>query len=263
MNFLYPLCSSSKGNCTYIGNRESGIIIDVGLSLKLFLHQLDLINISISAIKGIFITHEHSDHISGLKAIGNHINVPIYASLEVIEHLVKLNKTPTYCKLYEMNNKPIVIDDMQLNSFKTPHDSVGSQCYKLNFSNGKNVAVCTDLGNVTQDVFDNIIYSDIMFMESNYDLKMLEYGSYPRFLKNRISCSKGHLSNEETSKVLAQLFINGTNQFILGHLSEENNNPSLAYNTSVEEIYNQGGKIDRDYSLSIAPKIGLGKIFTI
>lgn len=260
MPFVYSLCSSSKGNATYIGTQETGILIDAGLSLRQFSRSLAFAEIAPDAVKAIFITHEHSDHIKGLTSIAKVLQVPIYASRETLEYLVQKDVIPPGSTICEINRKCAHFGGIQIKAFTTPHDSAHSLGYRLTFEeNGKTASICTDLGHVTDEVFSNLRGSDFVLLESNYDPAMLQSGPYPRFLKERIASEQGHLSNADCGRTLLALFHEGTSKFLLGHLSEQNNRPELAYAAALEQLAKTSALPGEDYILSVARRQTIGE----
>ena len=259
MPFVYPLCSSSKGNATYIGDRGNGILIDAGLSLRQFHRQLSLGGVEWSAIRAIFITHEHSDHIKGLTAIAQALRVPIYGSRETLETLIEKDLIPAHSTVYEIRQKTAEIAGLSVTAFHTPHDSVHSLGYRIQFDCGKTACLCTDLGHITDEVFSHLCGSDFILLESNYDRNLLAVGPYPYFLKQRIISDTGHLSNSECADTILRLFNAGTAKFTLGHLSEQNNRPELAFAESLERLSKTGAVLNEDYILTIAKRMSLGE----
>lgn len=251
--FIYPLCSSSKGNATYIGSKEKGILIDAGIGIRIFSQCLQHHQIPAQAIQAIFITHEHSDHVKGLYAIAKKLSVPIYASKETLEELIEKDCIPFDADLNEIKAKTVSFADMEISSFSTPHDSAHSLGFQVKTQQDKLISLCTDLGYMPEEIYERIKGSNFVFLESNYDDAMLTYGDYPYFLKQRILSKHGHLSNHLCSETLARLLQDGTQQFILGHLSEQNNRPQLARETAINELSLLGAKQDIDFTLSVAP----------
>lgn len=260
MPFVYSLCSSSKGNSTYIGNKESGILVDVGIGPRAIVQKLNLNDISLFAVKAIFITHEHTDHVKGLKAIGEKLNVPIYASKETIAELYYKNLLPKNADVFEINKREAQVGDVTVSAFDTPHDSAHSLGYKIRFEDGKTVSVCTDLGYMTDEIYSVLKGSDLVLLESNYDEDMLMFGAYPQFLKRRILSRSGHLSNCDCGDTLINLFNDGTSKFILGHLSESNNRPELALTSAVSALLKAGAEYEKDYILRIAKSSSVGEV---
>lgn len=266
MPFIYSLCSSSKGNCTYLGSQTDGILIDAGIGIRNFASRMSLIGVNPSAVRGIFVTHEHSDHIKGLSKIQAKLKVPVYASEGTCLAIREKGavEDPTCLHVLSPNYNPSVwIEKMEVSSFFTSHDSAQSQCYTVAFPEGKRAAVCTDLGLVTPDVHQALLGSDLVLLESNYEKTMLQLGIYPPFLKRRIAGKRGHLSNEDCAEEICKLYQSGIKKFILGHLSEENNYPELAFTNVVAELEKVGAALKNDYDLWVAPKDNHGEIVTI
>ncbi len=247
---LYPLFSSSKGNCTYVGSKESGILIDCGVSFRRLCMAFEINGLSLNAVKGVFITHEHGDHTSGLKMLTKKTGVPVFAQSYTLDLLCSGDYINPR-SYYEEIKLSITAGDMEIECFSTPHDTKESCGYKITFRDGKTCAVCTDLGHVTETVEKKLLGTDAVLLESNYDIEMLRNGSYPYYLKTRIFSRNGHLSNSDCTKFAAKLVRNGTTRLVLGHLSQENNTPAIAEETAESGL----GEFKRnsDYILSIAP----------
>lgn len=257
---VYPLFSSSKGNATFIGNSTSGILVDVGVSCKRLISGLEVCGLSADAVRAVFITHEHSDHISGLNVFLKNFKVPVYAKPSTIEYIIKNNKAPIGADLRSCEDE-MCAGSLQADSFATPHDTPQSCGYNFYTKDGKKLTVCTDLGFVTDEVQRAITGCDLVLLESNYDERMLREGSYPYYLKQRISSDTGHLSNINSAKMCRQLIKSGTTRIILGHLSQENNTPSVAEHTALSELTEF--KRNKDYTLDIAPVETSGKVVVL
>lgn len=263
MTFVHSLCSSSKGNSTYIGNPDCGILVDAGIGIRNFTSNMQINNTGINAIKAIFITHEHSDHTKGLIAISKRLDVPIYGSRETLEQLIAKDLVTASADLNEINKRSVSIGSMEITAFSTPHDSANSLGFSITDQSGKRICICTDLGKMTDEVYDSVKGCDFILIESNYDETMLTFGDYPYFLKHRIASDSGHLSNEMCSKTLPRLLKDGTTKFLLGHLSENNNRPEIALQASLSELFNTGAKLNGDYILSVAPVRSVGEIIEV
>ncbi len=251
MAFLYNFGSSSGGNATYVGDRSCGVLIDAGLSGKNVFSRLDAIGVPLSALQGIFITHEHCDHVKGLKTIAKKTKAPVYATAPVLDHLIaKEMILPQQARL--LSEVTSVQDILQVKAFDTPHDSLHSVGYTIESAQGGKASVCTDLGYMTEEIISHIKDSDICMLESNYDENMLMVGSYSWELKQRIRGHRGHLSNEDASQSLLRLLNEGCQNFLLAHLSKENNRPEIAYLQAVGMLKNIDAVVDNDYRLRVA-----------
>ncbi len=249
---FYPLFSSSSGNSSYIGDEHSGILVDVGASCKKILETLQCNQIPKTAIRGIFITHTHSDHIKGLKVLEKQLNVPIYATELTLKKLVADGHISETIHTVTMDSEtPVSCGDFEITSFPTMHDAEGSCGFRIHTSDDKSCAVCTDLGIVTDEVKSAVTGCDMILLESNYDPDMLRNGSYPPELKNRILSNYGHLSNQNSAEFSAHLVRNGTTRILLGHLSPNNNTQYLAAKTALEGLAEFEKGVD--YLLGIAP----------
>lgn len=245
------LFSGSSGNCIYVGTERTNILIDVGMSGKRIAQSLNSIGISPGEIDGILITHEHVDHVRGVGVMSRMFNIPIYVNNNtwkniegsigrISENNIKIIK----------NNSAFFIGDIDIKSFKTPHDAVDPSGYSF-FNGGKKISIATDIGHVSQWVFENIKDSDILLLESNHDEEMLKFGPYPYALKRRILSDIGHLSNKSAGEALIKLLTRKM-VVVLGHLSQQNNYPELAYSTVLSVLKENGIDTDRDIRLEMA-----------
>lgn len=257
---LLPLASSSKGNSTYIGTETAGILIDAGLGPRVFQGAMSLGGVDdLLAIQAVFITHEHSDHIKGLLKLTERLDIPVYGSRETLVDLVQRDLVCPRTKLFEINRKTVEAAGMEVRAFTTSHDSLHSLGFRITLPNGKTMAFCTDLGTVTPEVHSALFGCDTVMLESNYDKEMLRCGSYPAYLKMRIASQNGHLSNHDCAEELVTLALGGTSQFVIGHLSEENNRPELAAETSIAALTEAGLNIEKDYTFFTAPRTTVGR----
>ena len=249
---IYSLCSSSSGNCTDIEEKNSGILIDAGFGVRNTCRFLAEAGSPETRIRAIFITHEHSDHISGLNRLTQRWKIPVYASYGTLEKLLEKDAISADVKLYEINRRPAVIEDLSITAFHTPHDSAESLGFFV--SNGKlQAGFCTDLGYVPDDVSEGLAYCKFVLLESNYDPAMLQAGNYPFLLKERIASNFGHLSNDDCALQVKKLLCRGVQRFLLGHLSRQNNLPELAYENVVSYLLSNGFQVGIDYQLAVAP----------
>lgn len=249
---ICPLFSGSSGNSTYIGGASGGILIDAGMSFKTIKEALIKSGSDIENIKAIAVTHEHYDHIKGLKVLLKQTKVPVIASEKTLKALETAQLIPESTKEIAADNSELEIGDFIISRFATSHDCEGSSGYSVNFAGGKKITVCTDLGIISDEVRNALNKSDIVLIESNHDIDMLKRGPYPPKLKLRILSDKGHLSNTACAVELPELLNSGTTRFILGHLSRHNNLPMLAFSKAKSALADCGAEIDCDYILKIA-----------
>lgn len=248
---IYPLFSSSKGNSTFIGTEQGGVLIDCGVSFRRLCAALEVNRLPLSAVQAVFITHEHSDHVSGLKMLTGKTSIPVYGQKRTLQRLCDSDKISPSSPVIDMTKKSIECAGMELRCFNTPHDTIQSCGYRIHTSDDKHCAVCTDLGHVTQEVDEALTGCRLVLLESNYDENMLRTGPYPLYLKERILSQNGHLSNDDCTVQVGRLIERGTTHFILGHLSQDNNRPQLADST-VEKGLPQFRRC-KDYLLGVAP----------
>lgn len=256
------IASGSSGNCIYVGNEKSGLLVDAGISCKSILENLKNIGICNSSIKGVLVTHEHSDHMKSIGAMSRKLNIPIYANCKTWEALDgNIGKVKAEnIKVFE-TTKEFSIDDIIISPFSISHDAVDPVGYTFSFGSRK-LGLATDLGYFSQTVKDALKGSTFVMLEANHDIEMLKMGSYPYFLKRRILGDHGHLSNEASGYAACELADLGVEQIMLGHLSRENNFPQLAYET-VKGIMEQKGLIvQKDVTLDIAPRCTISKVFS-
>lgn len=228
------LFSGSSGNCTYVSSENTKILVDAGVSCLKISNALAELNVSLDEIDAILITHEHVDHTKGLTTITKKHHIPIYTSAKTWKMMESLKIPQTYQLTFNPNNA-FKIGDFDIFPFSIPHDAADPCGFNLS-SGGKKVTIATDMGYVDNSILSYMEKSDILLLESNYDVETLKCSPYPFFLKQRISGNNGHLSNEMASKAICHLCQNGVNNVILGHLSKENNFPELAYQTVLNEL---------------------------
>ena len=258
MSKICPLFSSSSGNSTYIGTQNGGVLVDVGGSFKGVCESLLAAGGNIDEIRAVFITHDHDDHIKGLKTLLNKTNAAVYASEKTLESLIAIGKIPAKTKAVIIDENPVEVGGITVNRFSTSHDAVGSSGYSFILPDNKRVAVCTDSGIITDEIHKAISGCDLVLLESNHDIQMLKSGPYPPHLKVRILSDYGHLSNNACAGELPLLLNSGTTRFILGHLSQHNNTPMLAKATSEAALTAAGATLGCDCILTVARPKGNG-----
>jgi phosphoribosyl 1,2-cyclic phosphodiesterase len=229
---VQALASGSNGNCYLISSPEGSILIDTGISLKFLKSRLEEIGESIQNIKAIFISHAHSDHMKGLPVIAKHLNVPIIASENTLHHLFRYEGMVTKRSCILENSIPLLpktigeIGPFRYVNIRTKHDISGATAYKIQYTKEMiNVSVVTDTGGLTDNALKQLSNSDLILLESNFDIEKLKQSKRPEWLKYRIRLN--HLSNKDSSVLLQNLSKDRIKGVILGHLSEECNSPEL------------------------------------
>lgn len=246
------LASGSKGNSTYISTPDGDILIDAGISCKALLSAIEAVGGDVARLRAVAVTHSHIDHIKGLKTFLKNVNIPLVASQKTVEYLTENNFLPAMARIIVADNGAVTFGDTELQFFATSHDACGSGGYTVTLPDSRRVAVCTDLGVVTETVRQSLCGCDTILIESNHDVESLRRGPYPAALKLRILSDQGHLSNNACASELPSLLQSGTKRIILGHLSEENNTPLLAASAAKATLAEIGAKDKEDYILKIA-----------
>ena len=257
---LCSLRSSSKGNATIIFDHETKILVDCGVSGKVIENCLKEIGIEASEIDAIVITHEHSDHIKGVGVVSRKYNLPIFATAGTWRAMKGQlgNIDEGNIRIFNVGES-FMIKDIEVTPFKIPHDAAQPVGFTFE-KDGTKVAVATDIGVMTKEIFDMIKGSRTVLLESNYDQLMLEAGTYPYELKRRIKGDLGHLCNEDAALTARDLIKTGTREIVLGHISQENNYPDLVFETTKLCLECNGFKVDRDVNLHVMKKDCIGKV---
>lgn len=224
------IASGSSGNVTYVGGGNTHILIDAGISKKRICQGLNEIGLDIRDINGIFITHEHIDHISALGVISRYAGIPIYATegtIKGIKRMRCLGDFDTGLLVPVEADRDVQVGDLNIIPYSISHDANQPVCYKV-VHGEKTFASVTDLGVYDEGLVERLQGLDAILLEANHDVRMLEAGPYPYPLKRRILGSMGHLSNETSGQFLSRLLNEKMQYILLGHLSRENNERSLA-----------------------------------
>ncbi|MFU0826570.1 MAG: Phosphoribosyl 1,2-cyclic phosphodiesterase [Lachnoclostridium sp.] len=237
---LCSIASGSSGNCTFVGSKQTKLLVDAGISGKRIENGLNSIEISLQDIQGVLITHEHSDHIQGLGVLARRYHIPIYGTAETINSILKmrsLGNIPQELLHYVVPDQPFLINDITVEPFSISHDAANPVCYTFQ-AEGHKIGMATDLGKYDDYIIKKLEGSEILLMEANHDVNMLLVGGYPYYLKQRILGDRGHLSNDNSAKLICKLFHKKLKYITLAHLSKENNYEELAYETVRAELSN-------------------------
>jgi len=241
MSLRFSLLSSgSTGNATVIQTKDTTLLIDVGLSCKRTDELLQQQGVTSKQVEGIFVTHEHADHIKGLGAFSRKYNVPIYANENTWKELEKhVGEIAAENRIVMQTGEACDFGTLRIESYGISHDAaepVGYKCYE----GEAKVSIVTDLGYMSHKVRDEVMDSDVLVLESNHDTEMLLAGRYPWNVKRRVLGDKGHLSNDAAGEALCEIVTGNTQRVYLAHLSREHNTQDLARITTQRALEASG-----------------------
>ena len=222
--FIASLNSGSNGNCYYIGNDKEAVLIDAGISCRETEKLMKRLGLSLSNVLAIFVSHEHTDHITGIPGLSKKYRLPVYitkntllsASIAVDKHLINSFNA----------HQPISIGGLSVTAFPKSHDAIDPHSFVVT-GNDVTIGIFTDIGFSCQQITDHFSKCHAIFLEANYCEDMLNKGNYPYYLKNRISGDKGHLSNTQALELFLKHKGKHLTHLILSHLSKNNNSPEL------------------------------------
>ena len=227
------LGSGSRGNSTLVVTEKTRLLVDAGFSKKETYARLTAVGERAEGCAAIVISHEHSDHINGLKGLAADLKVPIYitpATRDTIEWGARITA-------FEMitPGEKFVVGDVEVTPFSIPHDAADPVAFTLE-TQGIKIGLVTDLGYVPELVKQHLRGCHCLIFESNHDLEMLKVGPYPWYVKQRVMSRHGHLSNRTTAEFLTEDFDGAAQVLVLAHLSENNNHPEIARMTAQEAL---------------------------
>lgn len=249
--------SGSSGNSTFITDGYTKILVDCGANGKYITECLSRIGVNPAEIDTILITHSHRDHISGAGVISRKFDIPIMASDGTWEEMGgALGKIDTINTKIIKSDEKIIFNEIEVTPFQIPHDAKESLAFRFETSETK-MAIATDIGYISDELYKNLCGCDCVIIEANHDIEMLRNGRYPYYLKRRILSQTGHLSNGDSAKLCTMLAKDGTKSFWLGHLSNENNTPDLAYNTVKNAFLEAGIDVGGEVGLNVLPRFWL------
>ncbi len=245
-----PLFSGSSGNAAYISAPGGAMLIDAGCSARSTLEALRSLGAAPEKIAGILVTHDHNDHIRGLRVLQKRLKVPVYAAAETLEAAIRAGCVEADADLRPLEGS-VEVAGMEVTPFDTPHDAAHSLGFRIQ-AGERAIGFATDLGQVTESIWRQLLGCDLVMLEANYDDRLLAVSRYPYYLKQRIRSGTGHLSNGDSGRCIADLALRGTARFVVGHLSQENNTPQLAYQAVETALSEAGLAAGRDYILQVA-----------
>ena len=258
-----PLYSGSSGNALFAQYGATRVLIDAGKPGVCIQAALAGIGVEIGTISGVLITHEHSDHISGAGVMARKYHLPLYATAGTWRAMEdKVGRIPPELRREFSANQEFWLGGLGVSPFPIPHDAADPVAYRL-WGGPASLSIATDLGFFASQVLERISGSDLVLLESNHDPDLLRANPhYSPALKSRILGNRGHLSNEACGQALVQLVARGTRTVVLGHLSGENNNPTLARRASLRAL-EQAGIQPGDIRLDVASREEVGDVYWI
>ncbi len=225
---LCALASGSNGNCYYVGNEKDAVLVDAGISAKQILMRLNDAGLDASKIRAIFVSHEHTDHVSGVRVLSKKLGIPVWFSQGTFDALRETEQPENY-RIF-IPGKTIQVNSLTVHSFLKNHDAAEPCSFRIEHDDW-HIGVFTDIGEACPRLTHHFRKCHAMFLETNYDEKMLWEGSYPYILKRRVASSVGHLSNDQAFELIRDHAGPELVLVFLSHLSGENNRPELAAST--------------------------------
>lgn len=263
---MCSIASGSSGNCIYVGSEKAAVLIDTGISGKRIEAGLREIGSSPDQLTGILITHEHSDHIQGLGVMSRRYKIPVYATAGTIHAMMKcssLGKMPDGIFHEIKPDQLFGIGDLEIQPFRISHDAADPVGYRISHG-GKSLAVATDMGYYNDYIVENLSGLDALLLEANHDVNMLQVGTYPYNLKQRILGKRGHLSNVTAGRLLCEVLNEDLHTILLGHLSRENNYEDLAYETVCAEVtMGDNPYCSKDFHISVAKRDCVSEVIEV
>lgn len=260
---LVSLFSGSSGNASFLSCGNTKLLVDAGLSGKRVESALIEAGEDPSTLSAILITHEHSDHTASAGILARRFKVPVFATAgtwQAMQHIIGKLKPEQRCVIKA--EEGFVIGELNVMPFAIPHDAAEPVGYSF-LHGSRKVTIATDIGHMNETLLMHLHKSDIILLESNHDIDMLKAGSYPWPLKQRILSDHGHLCNELAGKTIAYLAENGTRCFLLGHLSQENNFPELAWQTVVNALADKQFHLDETLTVEVAHRDRVSRALVI
>ncbi len=253
MKGFCPLASGSKGNSIYLGTDQVKILIDAGISAKALRERLSEINVSLDDIDAILVTHEHTDHIQGLRMLAYKMNIPVYANHQTAKGIVDFFHDCPKFKIFS-TGESFELGDLEIHPFTIPHDTLDPVAFTISTGSLK-LGFCADLGFVTSLVQSKLQNCDYLYLEANHQPSMVHASSRPFIYKQRVLGRNGHLSNEACGQLLEQIYHPNLKHVHLAHLSSECNTPITALSTVRQILEKHGINLD----MCIAPQTQIGK----
>lgn len=238
--------SGSSGNSCYVGSKEGGLIIDAGVRDEDIERGLAANGVSMKHVKGILLTHDHSDHVKYVyPLLRNNRHIKLFCTNRVLNGMLRRHSISKRIKEYHVpifKEIPFKVLDFEITAFEVPHDGTDNMGFSIEFDS-RRLVIATDLGEITDRARHYMCQATYLIIEANYDAQMLRLGRYPEYLKARIASGSGHLDNRQTAAFLYDIINPGLNHIFLCHLSQDNNTPKIALHTVRETLEKKGIKI--------------------
>lgn len=254
---LYSIVSGSSGNCSLITDGKVSILSDCGASGKSVLAALSKLGVDPETIKGILVTHEHSDHTKGVGVMARKLKIPVYATRGT-HNAMSIGKLDDAQRIYINPDIEFEIEGIAVTPYTIPHDAADPCCFSFTDGHEK-ISIATDIGHMPDTLLSRLKGSKSIILESNHDINMLRYGEYPYPLKQRILSNFGHLSNVSAALVAYELIESGTEHIMLGHLSDKNNLPEIAQLETYNYLSDHGVAVGHDATLQVASRYDITK----
>lgn len=264
---ICSLANGSSGNCYLVRSECTAVLVDAGISCRQISLKLKELGLGAEELSGVLITHEHSDHIKGLKMLAEKQGVPVFINEATLRE-TGLDPEKIRAELF-CTGESFSVGDLTVKSFPVSHDAAEPVGFSFE-REGARISIITDTGTVTQPIMEAMRSADVLVLESNHDESVLRMGRYPWFLKQRILSDKGHLSNEAAANALSEVLLEeqelgrvSQRTVLLAHLSEENNFPEMALMTMQNILEANGFSVNRDIWIETLPRHGRSPIFSV
>lgn len=249
-----PLASGSKGNAIYVGTPQTKLLIDAGISGKAIKERLAEIGIALEEIDAVVVTHDHVDHIQGLRTLAYKYGIPVFANQETAKGIVELFHGCPKFKIFT-TGESFEFKGIEIHPFSIPHDTLDPVGFTLRMD-GLKLGICADLGCVTALVRSHLSQCDYLYLEANHQPSMVHASARPMVYKQRVLGRTGHLSNESCGELLAHVAHSGLKHVHLAHLSSECNSPEVALKVVTETLAQHGIALE----LTVAPQERIGRV---
>ena len=240
---LTVLGSGSSGNCAVVSTGRTTLLVDAGLSAKQICVRLEAAGYTLDQLDGILLTHEHQDHTNGLEVLSSKRTLPLYATAltrEILQGSLKFRNSPTWRLM--TTGSAFDFQDLRIECFPVPHDAVDPVGFVIADEESR-LGLLSDVGFVTNLIKDRLKGADSLFVEANYDAQLLEADTKrPWATKQRISSRHGHLSNDQAAELIESVAHAGLHHVVLGHLSDDCNDPDRATQRIQESLHRVGIK---------------------